>query len=130
MATIFNDNWRVFNKYHCTSQFEVGFIVKISNGEESFFVEVEEIKANGYIIGRVSNILVVSRQYNMDSLITFKPKHVFHLKDFKALEEQSNELTPQLIHMVHAFRADFLAKNKREATSSDWLQHVEEHNVC
>jgi hypothetical protein len=85
---IYTDNW--LNAYEMNERnpetFHIpnliglipGCLIKISNGDERFFVHVLYI-SKSYIIGQVNNILIYNKGYNYGDFIKFRKENILQI---------------------------------------------------
>ena len=84
------DNWINVNSLNIDNipsdkelnELSVGYSVKISNGKERFWVEVQKV-TDYYILGRVDNNLVSNQKYNYNDLILFERSNIFDIHDLE-----------------------------------------------
>jgi hypothetical protein len=69
-----NPSYYVPNK-HTLDTIQLGDCLKISNGDERFYVRVVRL-INEIIVGMVTNMLVYEREYNFMDLVHFKRENV------------------------------------------------------
>ena len=78
MSKIFMDNWIIPKNYSGEKRLsyekiknlEMNDLVKISNGKENFWVEINKINNNA-IYGTIKNQLFIKRNYNFGDTILF-----------------------------------------------------------
>lgn len=68
-----------------------GYTVKICNGFERFFCEVESIK-DDVIIGRVDNILIRKYPYKYGDRVKFKKKNIYMIYSVDYLKENGRKI--------------------------------------
>lgn len=72
------------------AKIDVGFTVKVCNGQERFWTEVVELLEDGLLV-RVDNNLVNDRGYNFGDILRIEKKHIYeiHTKmDIQELKEK------------------------------------------
>ena len=72
------------------AKIDVGFTVKVCNGQERFWTEVVELLEDGLMV-RVDNNLVHDRGYNFGDILRIEKKHIYeiHTKmDIQELKEK------------------------------------------
>lgn len=60
------------------SKIKINDTVKLSNGKESFFVKIQEIKKD-YYKGVILNYLLDHNQYNRGTTIVFRAKNIYFI---------------------------------------------------
>lgn len=86
--------WRYYVKDKVTENIRVGSVVKVNNGRESFWVNVETIHFD-YITGNISNNLFVTEEYNFGDKIGF---NLYNICDIKEIEEDVRKESKKPIH--------------------------------
>ena len=112
------DNW-----LHADSEQKVilkGYLVKISNGDERFYVTVVALKAAGEIVGRVSNVLVTpGHAYNMDDLVAFRQEHAIEVWTEGERVARAATVQPTINALLLAFVRKYVADHGRMPTEKE-----------
>jgi len=66
---------------------EVGWTVKVCNGQERFWTEVVE-KGDGYLLVKVDNMLVYRRGYNLGDILKIENRNIYEIHSRDDLNEQ------------------------------------------
>ena len=77
MELVYVDNWKIQAEI-LTKPVKIGYLVKISNGAERFYVEVMDIKQDKFV-GKVCNILTLKKQYDYDDLVAFNRVNIIEI---------------------------------------------------
>ena len=70
---------------------EVGWTVKVSNGQERFWNEVLE-KGDGYLLVKVDNMLVYRRGYNLGDILKIEKRNIYEIHSRDDLKEQMQKM--------------------------------------
>jgi len=123
---VFTDNWSIQNivSEHI-NKIKPGFLCKISNGEERFYLIVVRCKKNGEIIGKVNNVLVVKKPYNYNDLISFRKNNcieIFSIEDRIVREKQYTDIMKEDMKDIIP---NYILKYGKYPTTGDLLSFYE-----
>lgn len=123
---VFTDDWSIQNivsenKKHI----KPGFLCKISNGEERFYVIVVRCKKNGEIIGKVNNVLVVKRPYNYNDLVSFNKNNCIEIFSIEDRIVRENQYADIMKEEMKDIIPNYILQYGKHPTTGDLLSYYE-----